>query len=289
MANSLNFGKIKKFFGKRKSNSHKGDNGVVLVIGGSNDLVGAPALAAMASLAAMRIGIDLCIVCAPEKPGFVINKYSPDLIVKKFKGKKFSKKHLKQIFELEKKADVILIGPGLGRNKQTLEFTKEFVKKTKKTTVIDADALTACAGMKFKGNVLITPHAREFEIFSGKKIFGKTLLEKEKIVKETAQKYNCTILLKSKTGKTANIISDGKNTVYNNTGNAGMTKGGTGDVLAGLCTGFIALKLNLMQAATAAAFVNGKIGEKLYKKSGYGYLTSDFVKEIPFWTKKISK
>ncbi|MCR4335601.1 MAG: NAD(P)H-hydrate dehydratase [archaeon] len=275
--------KVKKFFKKRKTDSHKGDNGIVLVIGGSTDLIGAPALAGMSTMACLRTGIDLCIIASPEKAGLIINSFALDLIVKKFKGDFFTKKHLKKINELEKKADSVLIGPGIGKEKQTNEFVKEFVQKNRKPLVIDADAIKACAGMKFNGAVLLTPHEKEFEIFSGKKLYGKNINEKIKLVKETSLKHKCIILLKGKT----DIISDGKKTTLNKTGNAGMTVAGTGDSLAGLCVGFNALGLDLFQAAEAGAFVNGKIGDLLYKKMGYSYIASDFAKEVPYWIKKL--
>ncbi|MFH1392041.1 MAG: NAD(P)H-hydrate dehydratase, partial [Candidatus Diapherotrites archaeon] len=177
------------------------------------------------------------------------------------------------------------IGPGLGEEKQTQLFVKEFVKKRKKKIVIDADGIKACAGMTFKGNVLLTPHEKEFEIFSGEKISGKTLNKKTKIVKAIAIKHNCVILLKGKN----DVISDGKKIILNKTGNAGMTVAGTGDSLAGLCVGFSALGLSLMQSAEAGAFVNGKIGDSLYKKMGFSYIASDFAKEIPYWIKKLVK
>jgi len=276
---------IKKFFKKRKTGSHKGDNGKVLIVGGSTDLIGAPALAGMSTMACLRTGIDLCVVAAPEKAGLVINGFAPDLIVKKLKGDFFTKKHLKKIIKLEKKADVVLIGPGIGQEKQTISFVKEFVKKSKKPVVIDADAIKACTGMKFPGNVLLTPHEKEFEIFLGKKVSGKNFTKKIKLVKETALKHHCVVLLKGK----EDIISNGENVLLNKTGNAGMTVGGTGDSLAGICAGFSALGLSLFDSAVAAAFVNGKIGDKLYKKMGYSYIASDFAKEIPFWIKKLVK
>ena len=276
---------IKKYFKKRKADSHKGDNGTALIIGGSTDLIGAPALAGMSTMACLRAVIDLCYVAAPEKAGLLINGFAPDLMVKKLKGDYFTKKHLKHVLVLEKKADVVLIGPGIGLEKQTISFVKEFVKKSKKPIIIDADAIKACAKMKFNGAVLLTPHKKEFELFSGKKLFEKTLTEKISIVNMIALKHKCIILLKGKT----DIISNGKQVVLNKTGNAGMTVGGTGDSLAGLCTGFTAQGLNLFDSAKASAFVNGKIGDKLYKKMGYSFIASEFAKEIPFWIKNIIK
>lgn len=283
MVETIKEAQLKKLFKKRKSNSHKGENGKVLVIAGSDEFSGAPVLVAMSALACMRTGVDLCHVLTPEKTGFVVNTFSPDLIVHKVMGQKLTKKHLKKALELGKKVDSIVIGPGLGRKKATMSFVREVVRKTRKPIVIDADAIHAFSKMKFRGNTLITPHKKEFEIFSGKKITGKTLEQKKKMVKEAAAKHNCIILLKNP----IDIISDGKKIVLNKTGNPGMTVGGTGDVLAGLCAGFSALGLSLFDTAKSAAFVNGKIGEKLFKKKGYSFIASDFLNEIPFWIKKL--
>ncbi len=283
MPTTTTFAKIRKFFPARAKDSHKGMNGKVLVIGGSSDLIGAPALAASAALAALRGGVDLCVVLAPEKAGLVINSYSPDIIVRKVKGDFFTQKNLKMALGIAGKNDVVLLGNGMGREKQALSFAKKFVQKCRRPVVLDADGIRACAGMKFGGIALITPHEKEFEIFSGKKSSGKTLKEKIALVKKTAERHKCVVLLKGRT----DIISDGAKIALNNTGNAGMTKGGTGDILAGLCAAYISLGLNPFNAAQAAAFVNGKIGEGLLREKGFGFIASDFAQKIPAWTKRL--
>ena len=283
MPENLNLQKIKKFLKPRNTNSHKGDNGRVLVIGGSDELAGAPALAAMAALSTLRSGVDLCTVAAPQRAGWAINKYSPDLIVKKLPGSIISTRHVKMLLAMEKNADATLMGPGAGREKATLLAIKRFVRNSKSRLVLDADALRACAKMKLKNKALITPHAKEFEIFSGVSLEGMGIMGKVRAVKMAALKYNCTILLKGK----IDVITDGKTVFLNRTGNAAMTVGGTGDVLAGICAGFCALGADFVQAAAAAAFVNGKIGEKLYGKMGYSLIASDFIPEIQYWIKKI--
>lgn len=264
---------------KREPDSFKGQNGAVLVIGGNDDLIGAPALAALSALSVLRSQTDLVTVLAPKKCGFVINTYSPDLIVKKVDGKFFSERHLKTALENAEKADAVLIGPGLGLNKHTKKFVKKFAEKTSKPLVADADAIKALAGHMFSQNALITPHQKELEIFCGKKI-GK---KKEKTAKDTAKKHNCTVLLKGR----IDIISDGNTVFYNKTGNAGMTAGGTGDVLAGICTAFAAKGAKMIDAAASAAYINGLAGDRLEKKLGYGFIASDFLKEIPIAIKSL--
>ncbi len=282
MPETLTLGKIKRFFKARKKGSHKGENGRVLIIGGSEGLAGAPALAAMAAL---RSGIDLCTVAAPEKVGWAVQKWAPDLIVKKLPGKNLGMGHLKYLLKLAEKADAALIGIGMGRGNGAMRMARNFVRSAKCKVVLDADALRACKGMTLPNGALVAPHAKEFEIFTGKKVLGKGILEKIATVKYAARRQNCTILLKGP----VDIIADGKKVLLNKTGNAGMTRGGTGDVLAGICSAYIALGASPLNAAGAAAFVNGRIGEALKGKIGYAFIASDFIREAPKWTKKILK
>ena len=140
-------------------------------------------------------------------------------------------------------------------------------------------------------NSILTPHAKELEILlknSNIKLSIIKKINKEKninkkisIIKKSIKIKNNIILLK---GPTDIIISKNK-TAFNKTGNAGMTKAGTGDVLAGLCAGYLAQTNDLFQSAVNAAYISGLIGDILLKKKkGYSYLASDMVDEI----KKIS-
>src|SRR3989338_870884 len=104
---------------KRSPKSHKGDNGKVLIIGGSKDYVGAVALA---GLAALRSGVDWVTIASPEKVGYAINALSPDLVVKKYKGDDFCASRAKDILKFEKEFDAVLIGNGIGMH------AKSFVK-----------------------------------------------------------------------------------------------------------------------------------------------------------------
>ena len=248
---------------KRKPKSHKGDNGKALIIGGSKDYVGAIALA---GLAALRSGVDWVTVAAPEKVGWAINALTADLVVKKYKGDDFCASRAKDILKFEKGFDAVLIGNGIGMHASS--FVKKYVKETKKPLVIDADALKHIKLQDVK-NAILTPHSKEFEI----------LLKNSKLNKNNFKKHlkNNIILLK---GPVDQIISTSK-TYYNKTGNAGMTKAGTGDVLAGLTVGFLGQSLSLLQSAINAAYFNGLIGDILLKKKkGFTYLASDMVEEI---------
>ncbi|MBD3310082.1 NAD(P)H-hydrate dehydratase [Candidatus Woesearchaeota archaeon] len=264
---------LKLVLKEREKDSHKGENGTVLVIGGSKDFVGAPALA---GLAALRTGIDLVVVAAPYRTAWTINTYSPDLITKKLHGEFFVKAHARQVFDMVPNFDVICIGSGMATRPETESFVREVCSEVvTRPKVIDADAIKALHGMQV-ANAVFTPHAKEFEIYTGQKLPDK---EKEKtdLLKSYASRET-VFLLKGP----VDLITDGSRVRRNTTGNPGMTVGGTGDVLAGLCAGLLAHNTgDKFHAACAAAFLNGKIGDELYRKMGYGFTAGDMIHEIP--------
>lgn len=270
---------------KRSSKSHKGDNGRVLVIGGSKDYVGAVALA---GLAALRSGADWVTVAVPEKVGWAISALTPDLVVLKCKGQGFCVSRAHDLLRKEEpKYDAVLIGNGIGMHAKA--FVKKYVKESKKLKVIDADGVKH-SFIDIVKDSIITPHNKELEIFllnsnidknTIKRIYNeKNIQKKALLIKNNLKKFlnkNNVILLK---GEVDAIIS-GNKIKYNKTGNAGMTKAGTGDVLAGLCVGFLAQSGDLFQSAINAAYFNGLIGDILLKKKkGFTYLASDMVREI---------
>lgn len=251
---------------KRGISSHKGQNGIVLIIAGSKEFTGAAYLAVKA-ISSLRTGIDLAILACPEKVAWAINKLSPDLVTKKLKGDYLTLKHYKKIQTFINRADIFLIGNGISQQKQTKQLIKKIIKNNKeKKKVIDADAITALS-LNEIDNAIITPHAREFEI----------LLKNSRLTKKNYRKHlkNNVILLK---GPIDFIISKNK-IKTNKTGNAGMTVGGTGDILAGITAG-LAFKTTLFNAAYLAAKTTGKIGDKLKKTFDYNYIASDFLSLI---------
>jgi NAD(P)H-hydrate epimerase len=249
---------------KRGKKSHKGDNGRVLVVGGSKDYIGAVALA---GISALRAGSDLVVIAAPSKVAWAVNCLYPDLITKKFDCEYFSDKEADKIVKLSEGFDVVLIGNGISLKSKS--FCKKIIKRIKKLKVIDADAVKAIS-IKDVDDAVITPHRKEFEIFL-KNSKLKKLSEIRKVIGTNV------ILLKSPEDW---IISKTKVKI-NKTGNAGMTKAGTGDVLAGLVAGFLSQSKDLFKSASAGAYINGKIGDLLLKKKkGYSFIASDMVEEI---------
>jgi NAD(P)H-hydrate epimerase len=254
-------GDFKFGYPQRDAKAHKGDGGKVLVVGGSSNYTGAPYFAATAAL---KAGCDLSYVTAPRKPAGRI-ALSPDLIVYPLDSEEcITEEDVGKILKL--KADVLCIGNGLGDGKESLDAARKIISKTKKPMVIDGDALKAVKKLlpKLKKNVVLTPHAAEF-----KRLFG--LKATEKNARKMATKYNCAILLKGR----EDIIAQGKNIKYNKSGNPYMSKGGTGDVLAGLCAGFLAQGIEPFRAACFAALVSGVAGNLAYGEESIGLMASD--------------
>jgi NAD(P)H-hydrate epimerase len=278
----MNLNLVKKLM-DRKKNSHKGENGHALVIGGSEEYVGAVALA---GLAALRAGCDLVTVSAPEKVAWALNRYSPDLITNKIKGSNvYTVKNAKEQVKYADRFDAVLIGNGMTRKAD--KFNHYFIRKFSGFKVIDADALKPLSFKDFQ-NAVLTPHETELEMMlinSGKdfllpKLRQSNAKEKAEILQGNLRYFlqnNNVLLVK---GPTDIIISKNK-IAFNRTGNQGMTKGGTGDVLAGLVLGFLAKSHDLFKSAVAASYINGFVGDQLMKrKKGYCFIASDILEDL---------
>ena len=146
---------------KRVSESHKGDNGLVLAVGGSKDFAGATALA---GLAALRSGCDLVKIIAPEKAAWAINAYSPDLMTVKMKWDYVNSDYCQIVKKEMRKYNVLLIGNGVGLKKESKKACRKIIREIKKLKVIDADAVKSIS-MGGCENSIITPHSRELEYF----------------------------------------------------------------------------------------------------------------------------
>jgi len=267
---------LKKIYKKREAWCHKYNFGHLLVIGGSKHYSGSPTFNA---LAALRSGVDLVTIAAPQRAANIIASFLPDLIAYPLKGDYLNKKHLPELLRLTKNKSAVVIGGGLCREKEILKVVIEYLKRIEIPCIIDADAIHAIALNKkvVKGkNFVITPHTYEFYVLSGIKV-GANLNERIKAVKEVASELKTTILLKGH----IDVISDGKRVAINKTGSPFMTKGGLGDTLAGIAGALLAREVNCFDAACAAAYINGKAGELAAKKFKEGLIASDLIKEIP--------
>ncbi|HUI39629.1 MAG TPA: ADP/ATP-dependent (S)-NAD(P)H-hydrate dehydratase, partial [Methanothrix sp.] len=145
-----------------------------------------------------------------------------------------------------------------------------------KKAVIDADALQP--DLPLKG--IVTPHVGEFKRISGISLSEAGYCERIDPLKGYAREKGVVVLLKGKIDLVSNLITDGDGIRANTNGNAGMTVGGTGDVLAGVTAAFYA-RTTAMRAATAAAFVNGRAGDLVYEEKDFGMVATDLIEKIP--------
>lgn len=260
-------GDVEVLVPKRPRDAHKGSMGKVIIIGGSNRFTGAPALSALASLAS---GADLAYVVAPESTRSIIASYSPEIITLPYEEKVLKRSVVEKILGyIDKlKPHVLVIGPGLGDEPETLEAIVDimgFVLDKNMFAVVDADALkTISVERKLSKSIVITPHRGEFVRVSGEKLVGDPFKDAE-LVRETAKILNAIVLLKAP----IDIVSDGYRVKLNKTGNPYMSIGGTGDVLTGIVATLVAQTRDTFVSACIGAYINGLAGDYLLKNNRF--------------------
>ena len=268
----------------REASSHKGNNGRLLIVGGSADYSGAPAIAGMAAIGA---GCDLVYVASPEKSAEAIKSTSPDLIVKSLPGDKLSLSHSQEILDLADKVDAVLIGPGAGIDDDTSKLFNVLAAKIKKPLVLDADSLkqVEMSLIKNRSDVILTPHIFEFKSFFNVNDdlrldidsydFAK-VDENITMFQKITRQIKATVIVKGQ----YDLVLSGTKFRINKSGNPGMTVGGTGDALAGICAGLLTQDLDAFDSACLGAFVNGLAGDEAYEAKGNGFSATDLVSYI---------
>lgn len=267
---------IKKFVPPRKTDSRKGQNGKVLVVGGSYLYHGAPVLA---SLAALRSGVDLVYTAVPKVITASVRAISPNLIVMPMVDSKLTRGTANKLLgQVPVDLDSATIGMGLAVADE--EALKNLVKSLISRDVrlsLDASALVHyIIPFISEKNVVVTPHAGEF-----KKMFGvmpsNSIKERTTLVEKLAKDHSTTILLKG----SIDVISNGKQTFVNPKNLAAMTVGGTGDVLSGIVAGMLAKNRNPLESALVASYINGLAGRAAQRKNGLHMVATDLIDAIP--------
>jgi len=202
-------------------------------------------------------------------------------------GDYLSLNHLDEILALAEKVDAVLIGPGAGIDDETSKLFNVLITKIKKPIVVDADALKQIETslIKNRDDIVLTPHLSEFKtLFKVKNDlkldldsydFGKVdenITEFQKITRQ----INASVIVK---GQYDLILSKTRFRI-NKSGNSGMTVGGTGDALAGICVGLMSQGLNSFDSAALGAFINGLAGDAAYEIRGNGFSATDLVSHI---------
>lgn len=256
----------------RPVDGHKGTFGHVLVLGGSRAYVGAPLLAANA---ASRSGVGLVTLGVPETVwphtapnlGSLIGFSLPET-----DSGTLSVLALKFALERVKTMTAAVLGPGLGRHPETTQFVAEWLRLSPVPTVLDADALNAISEdvsvLKHAQKPLIlTPHPGEMARLMGTDT-SSLKDSRDAVAMAFSDLYNVTLILK---GNATVIASPGGRISVNTTGNDGLAKGGTGDVLAGLLGGLLAQGMEPYDAARLGVYLHGLAGEiaaTLFSKRG---------------------
>jgi len=255
---------------RRAAESHKGDHGELLVIGGG-PYTGAPALSAQAAL---RAGADLVHVACPESVAARIQGYSENLIVHPFEGDRLTPAAVDDVLNIATGMDAVICGPGLGSHEETLAAVESVFEAYTGRVVVDADALSVVPDVETDAELLCTPHQGELLEMGGET--ADDWERRAELVAEFAADLGHTLLVKG----ADDIIADGEATRVSRTGNPGMTVGGTGDVLAGV-VGALFTGREPRDAAAVGAYINGRAGDLAFDEQGYGLVATDLIERLP--------
>ncbi len=257
----------------------------MLVIAGSRIYPGAALLTAGA---AVRAGAGLVtLATSSSTQGAILRRFPPEVMpifLPETKTGSVSEKAFAMILGTmaKRRVHVVALGPGLTHETSTSKLVRRLVSRLHLPIVLDADGLNAFKGqlkvLKSHGGALVlTPHRREFE-----RLFEELVPASRKKLGELAKKlskfYNAVIILKGH----RTLVAYHDKLVWNSTGNAGMAKGGSGDVLTGIVAAFIAQGLDLFQAAVWAVYFHGKAGDLAVREKGELSLApSDLIEFLP--------
>ena len=272
---------VVKILPQKRKDLHKYSAGKVLTIAGSGELPGA---AALTSKAALKIGAGASILCFPKSVRKLVHKNLSEVIVQSYEddGKEyFSVDNLKELKKKISWADVLAIGPGLGRKKETLTGVIEILKsEPSKFKVLDADAVFALKGIYKKinlKNTILTPHLGEFST-----LIGKSTNEIRRNILDYGSKFvnKTSSYLVLKGAPTIIFLPSGE-TLVNSAGNSGMAKFGTGDVLTGVIAGLLAQTKNIEDALITGVYLHSLSADLLLSKfTEYTYAASDIMNNL---------
>lgn len=248
--------------------SHKGMNGVLGIIGGWTY----HGSAALSALGALAVAPDLVNIIVPPDRYDLISSFSPEIVVRPYVGLD------KLISDLDR-YDALVIGPGLGMDKEIRKMLLKLMAQVNIPAVIDADAVRLLAGEEqlFSGKQLVfTPHSKEFEALTGSPASMDAL-------KTFTQRTRTVGILKGY----VDYISDGNEIFRTEGGNSRLSMGGTGDLLAGVIGGLLAKGMNTVAASRLGTFIMKKTASNLFEEKAYWYSVMDLIGNIPATMKEM--
>lgn len=272
----------------RGVNSHKYNNGKLFVLAGSEGFTGAAYLSAQSAL---RTGCGSVVLGIPEGLNSIMESKTTEVITLPLRSDKYlTNESYDRINEKLEWADAVLIGPGLGRESDTMSFVRNLVKKYDKNFVIDADGLFAFKGhldylKKENCNIILTPHFGEFA-----NLLEIPLEDLKKdfynISKEFALKYNVILVLKN----SPTVITNGNGFYINSCGQENLATIGSGDVLSGIIASLFAQSGDVFNSSISGVYLHSFCGDKLYDKFGNsGTIAGDLIEQIPAAKNEIIK
>ncbi len=273
---------VRALLPSRRPDSHKGEFGKLLCLTGSQRMPGA---AAMSTLGALRCGVGLLRLAAPASVGAALSAscYEPMYLLLPTDPAGFVlSEALPILLEQAAQSTAMLIGCGLGVTDETRRLVRELICNAPCPLILDADGINCIVGCidiirESKFGIVLTPHAGEMA-----RLMGCTPAEVQEnrmfCAQTFAKRCGVTVVLKG-----AGTIIASPDAVYvNETGNSGMSKGGSGDVLAGMLASFAAQGLSLADAAAFAVYLHGKAGDRAAAKfSEQAMLPTDLIAELP--------
>ena len=279
---------VKWWFPQRPADGHKGTFGEVLVAGGSRGYTGAPVLAARGAL---RTGAGLVTVAVPQSVYSIAAVKCDEAMVMPVKCRedgRLGEESAKPLMGLMVKKDAILLGPGMGHCGGTENLLLEVLPAVPYPMVVDADGINALAGHMYllearrQSPTILTPHDGEFERMGGDLSSGDRL----GAARAFAKAHGCILVLK---GHNTIVAVPNGTCFVNDTGNSGMAKGGSGDVLGGMILALLGQKMNPVRAAVCAVYLHGRAGDLAAADKGeYGMLPTDLIEQIPYAIKELT-
>jgi NAD(P)H-hydrate epimerase len=281
---SVDLSMVKSFIPERKITGSKFDHGVGMLLAGSYGMSGA---AMLSGSAAVRSGLGLLHVFSYESVLPIIAANIWDAVLHPITENVKANIDYVKDFLTSRKIDALALGPGLSTNPKSISLVKNILELMtmidSKPLILDADAINAFVGSTdllkaYSGELLITPHAKEFSRLFQEDISEYAPYDKAKFLSETAQKYSLEILYK---GAPTYVARSSGEVYIVPTGCSALAKAGSGDVLTGLILSFVAQGLELYQAGILAAYVHNLMGLLAVEKdSEYSVLASDLIKYV---------
>lgn len=259
----------KRLIPERKIYGHKGNYGRAIIVAGQSGFTGA---AFITTECTVRSGAGLTtLICNKD--------IQPVLESKLVEAMTISTDNL-EVIKTINEADSIAFGPGIGVGKEEEKLLEKIISNSTCPIIIDADGITLLGKNKIwlnnlRGRAIITPHPGEMARFLGITV-DEIESDRVNIAKEVASKYGIVVLLKGYN----TVISDGKNTYINRTGNSKMASGGMGDALTGIINAFLSQGIKCSEAAVLGAYIHGKIADRLANEF-YIVNARDIIRELP--------